>query len=367
MKKILKLIYKLKMKGKSIRTIKRELFVIYKLNIKEKLIANIVRNIKYTKNKYSETEMKKILYLYSNFFDADYLVKYFNEKYGYDLTYNRLVDLASRNGVKKNSKNMYKQSYISRDDELKIVELYKSGLSATEIAKRYEYKRKESIYSKLEKFNVKRQNWNDEQSLKKSYFEFSLERIDTEFKAYFLGLMLTDRYINEERKYIELELIDEDCIAFLAKKIGVKYKVIDKKNKNLQLRYRITLYGEKYINEVKRLALVKRKTFSNKTPLLKEEELMFASYILRGAIDGDGWIRKDGLEFFLCSASKEMIYWYKNIMEKIGFIDLKVTFIKNKWNGIYQIRTGIKYNLYILKNRIYNKKIGMMRKYKLLL
>ncbi|MGL4450903.1 MAG: hypothetical protein ACRCTZ_06890 [Sarcina sp.] len=154
--------------------------------------------------------------------------------------------------------------------------------------------------------------------------------------------MLTDGYINEERNYIGLELVDEDCIAFLAEQIGVKYKVIDKRKENLQLRYRITLYGETYVEKGERLGLFKRKTFSTKVPQLTEKEMELSSYILRGVIDGDGWIRKDGLEFFICSASKEMIYWYKDIMEKLGFVDLKVVFIKNKWNGIYQIRIGTK-------------------------
>lgn len=281
MKRTLKLIYKLKVQGKSIRTIKKELFHIYDIYEKEKFIASIVRKIGYTKSKYSSIEIKKIMYLYSNFFDTEYLVKYLNMKYGYDLTYNRLIDLAVRNRVTKKKQNMYKQSLISRSDEFEIIELYKNGLTASEIAKKYGYKRKESIYSKLEKFNVKRRDWNVEQG--------------------------------------------------------------------------------------KRLGLFNRKTFSDRIPVLKEKELEFSSYILRGAIDGDGWIRKDGLEFFICSASKEMIYWYKTIMERIGFIDLKVVFIKNKWNGIYQIRTGIKYNIYILKNKVYDKEFGMQRKYKLLL
>lgn len=150
------------------------------------------------------------------------------------------------------------------------------------------------------------------------------------------------------------------------KKIGVKYKVIDKKKTNLKLKYRITLYGEKYIEEGKRLGLIERKTFSKSTPELSQKEKIYNPYILRGAIDGDGWIRKDGLEFFLCSASESMIFWYKKIMEEEGFIDLKINFIENEWNGIYVIRSGVKYNLYLLKNKVYKEPFGMNRKYKLL-
>ncbi|MGL5066844.1 MAG: hypothetical protein ACRC6T_03305 [Sarcina sp.] len=366
MNKKLKLIYKLKMNGNSIRKIKKELFEKYNIYVKEKEVANIVRLIQYTKNKFSEIEERKIMYLYSNFIDTEYLISYLNEKYNYELTYSRLTDLASRNSVVKKHQNLYKQSFITRSDERKIKELYELGLTGKEIAKLYGYKRKESIYSKLDKLGVKRRVWNTEQIKNKTYADFSLAELDSEFKAYFLGLMLTDGYINLKRKYIGLELTDEDCIKFLSEKIGVKYNVIDKKKANLKLKYRITLYGDRYIKEGSRLGLIEGKTFSNTTPNLYEKEKIYNPYIIRGAIDGDGWIRKDGLEFFLCSASESMIFWYKKIMEEEGFINLKVTFIENQWNGIYVIRTGIKYNLYILRNKVYKEPFGMSRKYELL-
>jgi hypothetical protein len=55
--------------------------------------------------------------------------------------------------------------------------------------------------------------------------------------------------------------------------------------------------------------------------------------------------------------------WCKNIMIDIGFENIKITFIKNDFNGIYLIRNGSKYNIEVLRTHIYNEPFGMIRKY----
>ena len=110
-----------------------------------------------------------------------------------------------------------------------------------------------------------------------------------------------------------------------------------------------------------------KKTFSLIGPDLYDGEIKYLSYIVRGIIDGDGWIRKDGREFFISSASNEFIKWCKKALIYLGFEDLEARFITNEFNGIYIIRSAKKYNLEVLKNKVYNKPFGMERKYKLLL
>lgn len=367
MNKHFKLIYILRLKGKTIREIKKILLDKYNIIIIEKEVNRIVKLINYQKSKFNEVDKKKILYMYENCVNTEKLIEYLNNKYYYGLTIQTLRWLTSQNGIKKKTQNMYKQSFVTRNDEYNIKKLYESGMTAKEIANLYGYKTKEAIYNKLDKLSVKRRCWNEEQSKKKSYKNFSINKIDNKIKAYFLGLMLTDGYVNSDRGYIGIDLVDLDCITFLANYINTSYKTIDKKKENLQLRYRLILYGRNYIEDGKRLALIDKKTFSDRAPILDKEEEEYLPFIIRGAIDGDGWIRKDGEEFFICSASRVMINWYKEIMEKIGFVDLKISFIKNQWNGIYQIRSGVKYNIFILKNKVYKEPMGMGRKYNLLL
>jgi hypothetical protein len=271
--------------------------------------------------------------------------------------------LASENGIHKKAQNMYSIAKVTRTDEREIIKLYELGLSGNEIAKRYGYKTRNSILQKLEKFNVKRRDCNEIRSNNKSYSNFSLEVIDSEEKAYFLGLLLTDGYINEERGYIGLDLTDKDVIDFLAKYINVEYKEILPKGKAKLNKYRITLYGRTLLKDVQRLGVVYNKTYDTKGPALTEDELRYINYILRGIIDGDGWIRSDGREFFICSASLDFIKWCEKIMLYIGFENIKVSFINNEYNGIYLIRTASKYNIEILKQQIYAKPFGMKRKY----
>jgi hypothetical protein len=128
-------------------------------------------------------------------------------------------------------------------------------------------------------------------------------------------------------------------------------------------KYRITLYGRELLENTERLGMVNNKTYVTKGPDLTVSETKFLNYIFRGIIDGDGWIRKDAKEFFICSASLDFIKWCEKAMLNLGFENIKVSFINNEYNGIYLIRTGSKYNLEVLREKIYNKPFGMMRKY----
>lgn len=360
----LKIIYKLRVSKVKERDIKKQLNETYSIDCKMSELKMILNKIPIVYEKYSEIDKRKILYLYSRYINTEKLIKYLNEKYKYDLTISKIRDYASRNGIKKESMNMYKQAFVSRNDEYNIIRLYKSGLNSNEISKMYGYKTRNSILQKLNKFNVERRDWNNIQSEKKTYYNFSMQFIDDEYKAYFLGLILTDGYVNEERGYIGIDLSDKDAIEFLCDYLKTSYTIIKSEFRD---KYRVILYGKKLVEEMKRLSVTERKTFSLKGPNLYEYEKSYLSYIMRGIIDGDGWIRKDGREFFISSASNEFIKWCRDSLKYLGFEDINIRFIENEFNGIYIIRTAKKYNLEVLRNKIYNKPFGMNRKYKLLL
>lgn len=361
----IKLIYLLCLKGLSQREIKKSLKEKYNIDVFQNDINRICKRINFNqKVKYHQLDRYKILYLYSKFINTDKLIKYLNSKYNYGLTRDRIKDLASRYNVKKETKNMYKQSYIIREDEFEIVKLYKSGMSSDEIAKLYSYKTRNSILQKLEKMNVKRRDSNEMKIKNKTYNEFDIEIIDCEFKAYLIGLLLTDGYVNVERNYFGIDLIDEDCIKFLAHKINCKYSIV--KRNGVKDKYRLIIYGRKYIEQLNRFSIVARKTFNTEKPELNKDEFKYIAYLLRGAIDGDGWIRKDGREFFICSASKAMITWYKGCLEYLGMEELRFIYKANEYNGIYLIRSARKENIEILRNHIYNNDFGMNRKYKII-
>lgn len=262
---IYKLIYKMRISKVKERDIKVNLKKIYKIECTMPEIKRIIDNIPITYEKYTEIEKRKILYLYSEFVNTEKLILYLNAKYDYGLTVNKLKDFAHRNNFKKKVQNMYKQSFVDRNTEYKMARMYKQGLTANEIAKRFGYKTRNSV------------------------------------------------------------------------------------------------------SQVERLGVIENKTFDLRGPNLNEEEVKYLPYIIRGIIDGDGWIRKDGNEFFISSASREFINWCKNSLEELGFENIKIRFVENEYNGIYLIRSARRVNIELLKSKVYNKSFGMERKYKLLL
>lgn len=158
---IYKLIYKMRISKVKERDIKVNLKKIYKIECTMPEIKRIIDNIPITYEKYTEIEKRKILYLYSEFVNTEKLILYLNAKYDYGLTVNKLKDFAHRNNVKKKVQNMYKQSFVDRNTEYKMARMYKQGLTANEIAKRFGYKTRNSVLQKLDKLNIKRRDWNE--------------------------------------------------------------------------------------------------------------------------------------------------------------------------------------------------------------
>ena len=361
----IKIIYKLSQKIKGERKIKKYLREIYNIEITLPNIKKVLVKIPdYGVNKkYSKLVKRKILYMYVNCKNTDKLIKYFNEKYNLNLNKSYLKKLACNKNMKKKKFNSTVKRNVSLSEELEIINLYNKGFSSLQIAKMYGYKGKKSILDILKSHNINRRKCSYNQENNKSYKDFSLKVLNSFEKAYFIGLLITDGYVNSNRNSIGLELTDLDAMEFLSKYINVKIVPIKPKKITHKEKYRLTLYGENYIEECKRFGITDCKTFTTDGCKLTPQENKYITYIIRGVIDGDGWIRKDGKEFFISSASKLFIEWCEQVLLNIGMNNIRPKFIKNESNGIYLIRTANKENIKILKEKIYDIPFGMSRKY----
>lgn len=255
-------------------------------------------------------------------------------------------------------------------DEEQVIKDYQSGLSTTILAKKYGYKTPKSINDLLRRNNVLPRTVLESQHKRKGYNGLRFDIIDSKLKAYYIGLLITDGYIHSENNkcYIELTLEDEDVISFLANQFNTSYTIVNKKKENLKVLYRIVLHGKELVEDLKRYNLIQAKTFTVcKDMKLQYCEEKFVPYILRGAIDGDGWIRKDGKEFFLCSASIFFIVWAFNAFVSLGFKDLQInikSFNDNSnYHEVFLIRSANQDNIKLLKDIIYDVPYGMNRKY----
>lgn len=298
----------------------------------------------------------------------------------YKIGRSTIISLRKDIGMYDESKSNKKK--YTDEEELEIVRRYLNGERVSELTKEYGFKTKKSIEDKVKKYGYKMRTTSESLMLKKPYKDFSMRKIDSEFKAYFLGLIASDGYLTNGRQ-VGIDLTDEDCISFLSKMIGKEYKTYERyerENKDKEAirdfcgektRYRLILNGKRYVEDFMAHGVTERKSLTIKSLILDKDEKEFLPYIIRGLLDGDGWIRKDGKEFYICSASEKFATWIKDTLEKeLDMTDLNLissTPNKNYENSVmYYVRTSDQRNIEILKNKCYDKPYGMSRKYNLL-
>lgn len=158
-----------------------------------------------------------------------------------------------------------------------------------------------------------------------SRYKGELEKIDTEEKAYFLGLLYSDGTIsnlkkgNTSKSYyvrISLSIVDENLInrlhetfPFFSKRKHDFSKYREGNSEQIELRY----YGKYIYKDLKLNGMIENKSYQNKEslniPNIKEELLY---HFIRGFFDGDGSIytvksRPNGRRIEICSVSHNFI------------------------------------------------------------
>lgn len=344
----------------------------YNINISVKETNAILKMLPYEKSKiYSYNEMLIIKFLNKKV-SRDKISRYMMLYKSVEITVTQisaLIDNYSRASrayyktEKISINNICNKKRLTLEEEQGVIDLYKQGMSSYALADMYNFKTKKSILDILSRHNISPRKSSDYLRENLSYKHFSLESIDSIEKAYFIGLMLTDGYINFNRGYLSLELTDKDAMTYISKYIQCGIYTINPKEDNHKVKYRIVIYGKELVEQCRRFGFVENKTYNMKNLNLFKSEEKYLSHIIRGIIDGDGWISSDGKEFFIVSASNDFIVWCKQALENLGCEDLKINFIKNDNNGIYSIRSRKKINIEVLKKKVYTTKYGMIRKY----
>ena len=158
-------------------------------------------------------------------------------------------------------------------------------------------------------------------------------KIDSEQKAYFIGLLITDGSIHSERNAININLIEEDSHILeyfrilLKTNAPIRFKNI---KKNYPSRKNICIFefsSEKIKSDLSKLSLTPKKTFETRLPL-NFLDSKFHKHLIRGIFDGDGSINLSG-RFSITTGSPK----FAN--------DLKDFFIKNlNLIGVIRDREG---------------------------
>lgn len=138
--------------------------------------------------------------------------------------------------------------------------------------------------------------------------------IDTEEKAYFLGFLFADGYINEKLNMVDLTLHHKDS-EILEKFVKELYSN-DRPLKIIRNDYlRLVINSEKIITDLKKHGCFQKKTFKLEFPTTIENNLI--KHFMRGYFDGDGsiYINEKSLTFSIVG-TENFITKYKEILIK---------------------------------------------------
>ena len=179
-------------------------------------------------------------------------------------------------------------------DEIKdeMVDFYKNGLTCGEIIKKFGYKTSKTVGDVLKERSINTRPPRERRRYDYEYFN----KIDSHDKAYILGLLYTDGYIFKDYAGFCIQLTEGDgyLLEKIASIIGDGCSVIHincdckrRTMKNVLDMKRLGVYSKIIGEQVKKLGVVKRKTYDLQIP----ENVMPKKYIysfLRGIVDGDG-------------------------------------------------------------------------------
>jgi len=129
-------------------------------------------------------------------------------------------------------------------------------------------------------------------SQKKYYYDDNFfEKIDSEAKAYYLGLLYADGYINnlDNYNYVELTLLisDKEILEKFYNELKSNRKIIIIEKKT-GLYARLVINSEKIVSDLIKLGCTNKKTHTLKFPENLDDDLIH--HMIRGFFDGDGCI-----------------------------------------------------------------------------
>lgn len=160
--------------------------------------------------------------------------------------------------------------------------------------------------------------------LNEHYFDV----IDTPDKAYVLGLFYADGNNNDKQHILtmELQIDDYDVLAGINNLFETDrpIRVYDYVGKSCRTKptCKLTLYSPYLCQRASELNLVPRKSLSLDFPYWMDKELI--PFMLRGYIDGDGWVRPNTIGFMssdkFCNGAKQ---YFDSVGLKTSVMNMK--------------------------------------------
>lgn len=253
-----------------------------------------------------------------------------------NLSITTIFNILKRNNIETRTKGG-----IDKLNSEEIITLYKSGIPSTKIAEKYNVN-VHTITLILEKNNITRNNIYHNINLKNDYWEI----IDSYDKAYFLGMLLTDGNISGNNVRLQLSHIDKHILEIFANKTNNENSInIDKRGFSS-----FHVKRKKWVEDLSKYNMKPNKTFTINLPILNDDMM---PHLIRGLIDGDGWISKRRVIGFC--GNEEMVTNVRDfLVKKLNVYNVKV--IKNKNEKLFSITWASKNDFNKICEYIYKDK-----------
>lgn len=192
------------------------------------------------------------------------------------------------------------EEMISQQELDEIINMYQTNISLREIERRTHHGRN-AVAKMLERLNIKTTTGNH---YRKYFFDFDFfEKIDNEFKAYWLGFIYADgcilpqdpRGYGEQEFKIQISKQDLELLEKFKEDIKSTYPIREdnskhQKNENWQIQVIQSLRSQKAVNDLKKLGCVENKSLILTFPTEEQVPKEYVYDFIRGYFDGDGSI-----------------------------------------------------------------------------
>jgi hypothetical protein len=257
--------------------------------------------------------------------------------------------------------NFIKPNELELQEKDKIISYYNELNNIKEIKKIYNDTKVRHAYilhvlrDTLDKKKIHKDN---------SFFQI----IDTEEKAYWLGMIAADGYL--KKKYIVgLSSKDKEHLEKLLKSLKCNAKIVNKFSKKFpnSINYEVDISSEQLHNDLVKLGIVHRKSLVLRE-FISQIPIKLVRHTIRGYLDGDGslGIRKDGGVWLNFLGTEEVcesiVKYFENGYGAIKHDNFKYSL--KKYDNIYRLSIGSKkYQLAIIKHLYEDATIYLDRKF----
>lgn len=216
-------------------------------------------------------------------------------------------------------------SNINEELQAKIVSDYNDGLSLREIGEKFNI-----AFTKIHTILRRNQASTDRDAKRKYKLDETIfDVIDTEERAYWLGFLLADGCVTEE-KCLELTLMEADeshiekFRAFLKTDAPIKRRIVILGEKSYSAS-RLIIYSKYLVASLISLGCIPCKSLKLKFPKISENLI---NHFMRGYFDGDGTlhVRPDGQMSFSVIGTKEFLDGYEKRLRALGLNHTKRSF-----------------------------------------